>query len=343
MASPIPLELGQVSDPYARRALEQMSLRGDGGGGGTVGPPGPTGPPGGDAILLDERADADPTAFYTRTGGTGALAYNPNAGVPGQAYLTMDAVGNDGYFQRNDSTLDVNIRNPLHAIEVQFNAGSGTPLYALRFREQSDRWVIVQVNSGNLIIFTSAPGALDVNRAAGAATLSGVGRAWLIGGVFHDTIFAAWTRQHPMGYALVQGSGLGGQKSLIADLSGLADFNTDANRTGRARTIRVSPGGSDLANHRVYRHMVMDLDKLPALGGGGGVASGGAGGADKNYVHTQGSPSSSWAVAHNLGKYPAVDVVDTGGSAVIPDVFYSDTNNATLNFGSPTSGKAFAN
>jgi hypothetical protein len=66
-------------------------------------------------------------------------------------------------------------------------------------------------------------------------------------------------------------------------------------------------------------------------------------GDDKNYVYTQGSPSAIWDIAHGLGKYPAVDVVDTGGSAVIPTITYIDVNNVRLTFGSPTSGKAFMN
>ena len=64
---------------------------------------------------------------------------------------------------------------------------------------------------------------------------------------------------------------------------------------------------------------------------------------DLNYVHTQGSPDDTWTVVHGLGKYPAVDVVDTGGSVVIPTVLYEDSNTVTLLFGSPTTGKAFVN
>jgi hypothetical protein len=73
------------------------------------------------------------------------------------------------------------------------------------------------------------------------------------------------------------------------------------------------------------------------------LAGGGTGGADKNYVHTQGSPAATWSVAHGLAKFPAVDVVDTGGSVVIPTVLYVDANNVTLSFGSPTTGKAYVN
>lgn len=75
------------------------------------------------------------------------------------------------------------------------------------------------------------------------------------------------------------------------------------------------------------------------------LESGGSGGtgADKNYVHTQGTAASTWNVVHGLNKYPSVSVVDTGGSVVDPDIHYIDANNVQLTFGSPTSGKAYVN
>jgi hypothetical protein len=53
--------------------------------------------------------------------------------------------------------------------------------------------------------------------------------------------------------------------------------------------------------------------------------------------------AASWSVAHNLGKYPAVEVVDSGGSLVLPDVVYVDVNHVQLDFASPNTGKAYVN
>jgi len=86
------------------------------------------------------------------------------------------------------------------------------------------------------------------------------------------------------------------------------------------------------------RIRVLERQYTDPTGGGGGPVGG-----DKTYVHIQSSPSAAWSVIHNLGKYPAVDVVDSGGSEVIPDIHYVDANNVTVNFGSATSGKAFVN
>ena len=69
----------------------------------------------------------------------------------------------------------------------------------------------------------------------------------------------------------------------------------------------------------------------------------GPAGGDLNFVYTQVAPSSSWSVTHNLGKFPAVEVVDSGLSVIIPNVIYNDLNSVTLSFGAITSGKAYFN
>jgi hypothetical protein len=72
----------------------------------------------------------------------------------------------------------------------------------------------------------------------------------------------------------------------------------------------------------------------PATGGGGG---------DLSFVFTQVAPATSWPVPHNLGKFPSVSVVDSGGSWILPSILYVDSNNVTINFGAATSGKAYCN
>jgi hypothetical protein len=64
---------------------------------------------------------------------------------------------------------------------------------------------------------------------------------------------------------------------------------------------------------------------------------------DKNYVHNQVALSASWVVVHNLGKYVAVEVVDTGDSVIIPNIHYDSINQITLTFAAATSGKAYVN
>jgi len=67
------------------------------------------------------------------------------------------------------------------------------------------------------------------------------------------------------------------------------------------------------------------------------------GGGDKNYVHLQSVPSAVWNVSHNLGKRPAVVVVDSADEAVYGEIQYIDDNNITLTFVGAFSGKAYFN
>lgn len=58
------------------------------------------------------------------------------------------------------------------------------------------------------------------------------------------------------------------------------------------------------------------------------------------YSHVQNEPSAEWTVVHNLGFYPAVTVVDSGGSEAVGHVVYTDTSSLTIHFGSAFGGVA---
>lgn len=63
----------------------------------------------------------------------------------------------------------------------------------------------------------------------------------------------------------------------------------------------------------------------------------------ETYVHTQSVPETAWAINHNLGKFPSVSVVDSGGSVVIGDVQYIDDDNVVVRFTAAFGGKAYLN
>lgn len=64
---------------------------------------------------------------------------------------------------------------------------------------------------------------------------------------------------------------------------------------------------------------------------------------DKSYVHDQILASASWTIIHNLGKYPAVGVVDSAGTIVVGEIDYISTNEVRVRFTAPFSGKAYLN
>ena len=64
---------------------------------------------------------------------------------------------------------------------------------------------------------------------------------------------------------------------------------------------------------------------------------------DKNYVFSQASAASTWAVQHNLSKFPSCTMVLSTGQQGYGDVTFIDENNLTITFASAESGKAYIN
>lgn len=74
-----------------------------------------------------------------------------------------------------------------------------------------------------------------------------------------------------------------------------------------------------------------------------GIVAPSSGSGDKAYTHTQSSAATVWHVAHNLGKYPSITVVDSAGTQVYGSVVFNDLNNVTLTFSSGFAGYAYCN
>ena len=60
-----------------------------------------------------------------------------------------------------------------------------------------------------------------------------------------------------------------------------------------------------------------------------------------SYTHNQITSSTTWTITHNLGFFPAVSVVDSGGNYVIGDVNYVSQNIVTVSFNASFGGKAY--
>lgn len=64
---------------------------------------------------------------------------------------------------------------------------------------------------------------------------------------------------------------------------------------------------------------------------------------DLNFVFDQPTPAAIWAVSHNLGKYPAVSIVDSAGTVVYGNITYVNLNQVQIDFTAAFSGKAYFN
>lgn len=66
-------------------------------------------------------------------------------------------------------------------------------------------------------------------------------------------------------------------------------------------------------------------------------------GFDSHFEFTQGVPSTTWDITHNLNKFPSISVVDTANTTVIGAYEYINKNRVILHFSSAFAGKAFLN
>ncbi len=58
---------------------------------------------------------------------------------------------------------------------------------------------------------------------------------------------------------------------------------------------------------------------------------------------TQDYSATTWTITHNLGKYPAVTVVDDNGNIMYGDVTYTNQNSISIVFTSEVNGKVYLN
>lgn len=65
--------------------------------------------------------------------------------------------------------------------------------------------------------------------------------------------------------------------------------------------------------------------------------------ATATYIHDQATAASVWTIVHNLGKYPSVSVVDTGGNLVCGNVEYVDDDTCVVKFNAAFKGTAYLN
>lgn len=58
------------------------------------------------------------------------------------------------------------------------------------------------------------------------------------------------------------------------------------------------------------------------------------------YVHSQSSPSTTWTINHNMGIYPAVELLDTGGQEIDGEISHTSINQTIVRLNPPSAGIA---
>lgn len=86
----------------------------------------------------------------------------------------------------------------------------------------------------------------------------------------------------------------------------------------------------------------VDVALIPQVIGFGPRGPRGADGSDKHYEQTFTS-AASVTVMHNLGKIPAVTVIDSANDEVVGDIQYINSNQLIVSFSAPFSGVVLCN
>lgn len=111
------------------------------------------------------------------------------------------------------------------------------------------------------------------------------------------------------------------------DITLIGDINaTNAHITGSIYDSNDSPGtAGQILSSKVTETEWIDIPS------------------DKTYIYIQATPSTTWNINHNLGKFPSVSVVNINNVLLYGQVTYIDSNNITIEFSAGFSGKAYMN
>lgn len=110
---------------------------------------------------------------------------------------------------------------------------------------------------------------------------------------------------------------------------GIFQFNSLTQESGSVYSMSLTyKSGSGVIKALHYYGLQVDVDGINT---------------DKNYVFSQASAASTWAVQHNLNKFPSCTMVLSTGQQGYGDVTFIDENNLTITFASAESGKAYIN
>lgn len=66
----------------------------------------------------------------------------------------------------------------------------------------------------------------------------------------------------------------------------------------------------------------------------------GGGGGTTGLVFAQVTPAATWAITHDLGRFPQVTVLDPDGQRLFPDLEYGSLNAVTVTHAAPLAGTA---
>lgn len=126
--------------------------------------------------------------------------------------------------------------------------------------------------------------------------------------------------------------------TALPGMDGTASVGTSARFT---REDHVHPTDAAIAAEATAR-MAADLTEANIRGAADRALSV-AINAAMPFVFNQATPAATWTIAHHLGRFPSIEVVDSSGRLVEGDVTYTSSNAITVAFVAAFSGVAYLN
>lgn len=117
---------------------------------------------------------------------------------------------------------------------------------------------------------------------------------------------------------------LSGAERLVMDQGGAtvdasAQDVADLAEPKIADAIEAHEGAAN--PHPVYLTQSEGDTRYAPLGSTGGLAA---------YVHTQSAPAMTWAINHNLGRYPSVELFNTGMQEIDAEIAHPSVNQTVV-------------
>ncbi len=108
-----------------------------------------------------------------------------------------------------------------------------------------------------------------------------------------------------------------------------------------SRVLRLADDGTELAERPAETSTgSADAGRIPVLNAQGVLDATVLGLPPMYYVHAQGTPSNTWLIVHNLGRYPSVNVVDSAGDSWLANPHHLSVNELILEWDVSFSGTA---
>jgi hypothetical protein len=284
--------------------------------------------------------------------------------------LVSDAAG-ELTFQKLSETHVRSSEIVVQSIKANEALSKGDPVYIVGFQVGQEVNIVAKADASNPAKMPATGVADDDYSAQTFGTMTAFGsfntdfdasggtENWQIGDTLYVKSGGGLTNIKPTGSDLIQNIAIVsrnhaqiGELEIVAlgrtnDVPNLTQGKIWVGSTGNtiesnSITFTEATGAVQLNEYGVGTHTGTEAKTLSVDANGNIIETTPVEG-DKHVTFTQGTPATSWSIVHNLGKFPSITVVDSGGTVIIGEYVQVSNNEVTLNFTHAFAGAAYLN